>query len=111
MKEGGASRSRGDHGVVGLRGGYGFPVSALLVGSFCSPRELTFVAESQRTEPVASGATHHTRGGHKIQIMMVLWRDWHLQNDIVHDAGKAPGSGTCDLLQSYLDCIRPETQI
>jgi hypothetical protein len=45
----------------------------------------------------------------KSRILLLLWRSWHLWNDIIHDQGKATIAGSVAFLLSYaesLDIVR-----
>ena len=39
------------------------------------------------------------------QIILMLWRDWHLRNDIIHEKGKATISDSVAFLQNYLETL------
>jgi hypothetical protein len=41
----------------------------------------------------------------KSKILLLLWRSWHLQSDIIHDLGKASVEGSVAFLLSYAESL------
>jgi hypothetical protein len=41
----------------------------------------------------------------KAKIIFILWRAWHLHNDVVHGKGMASINGSCKFLTSYAESL------
>jgi hypothetical protein len=41
----------------------------------------------------------------KAKILFILWRAWHIRNDVVHEKGTPSINGSCKFLTSYAESL------